>query len=84
MILKQVTIGVVCEDMVDFHRWVSNQSYNTLKRYFAITNVNQATIKYDELVITTTAQCNSNFYDIYKKLNGAYRLSKKESVDYSS
>lgn len=82
VVLKQILIGVVCEDMFDYNRWVSFQSYNTLKRYTPITNAIQAATKCDEIIITTNAQCNSEYYNIYKKLNGAYRLAKREPIYY--
>lgn len=83
VVLKQILVGIVCENMNDFHRWVSNQSYDTLRRYTPITNVMQASIKCDEIIITTTAQCNVEYYNIYKKLNGAYRLAKREAITYN-
>lgn len=76
--LKQISIGIVCKDMMDYNRWVNMQSYDTLRKYFPIVNTVQAANKYDEIVVTTTASANPNYIDIYIKLNGAYAKAKRE------
>ena len=77
-VLKNILIGVVCKDMLDYQRWVQRQSKNELVRYTPIINVEQASANVDEIVITMTATANPNFVDIYIKLNGAYRKAKHE------
>jgi hypothetical protein len=77
-VLNTRSVGVVCKDRLDFQRWVINQSQNSLRRYFPITNVNEASQSFDELVITTLATANPNYVDIYIKLNGAYNKAKTE------
>ena len=77
--LNKTLVGVVCKDKLDFQRWVANQGYDELRRYLPITTVADATQKFDELVVTTTASANPNFFDIYVKLNGAYTKAKPEA-----
>lgn len=77
-VLNNISVGVVCKDATDYNRWVSAQNYNELKKYFPVFTVDQASRKFDEIVVTTTASANPNYVDIYIKLNGAYAKAKKE------
>ena len=79
-ILSVTSIGVIAKDRLDYQRWVLRQSSDTNRKHFPITSVNDIYQKYDEIVITTTASANPNYFDIYKKLNGAYAKAKKETV----
>jgi hypothetical protein len=81
-VLNIVSVGVVCKDRADYTRWVANQVPDSLRRYFPITTVSEASNKYDELVVTTTATANPNYVDIYIKLNGAYKKAKREVREY--
>lgn len=82
MVLNVVSVGVVCKDRMDFTRWVSRQDSTELRKYFAITNLNDAANKFDELVVTTTASANPEYVNIYRKLNGAYSRAIKEVKQY--
>lgn len=77
-ILKHSLVAVVAADMIDYQRWVATKSKDEYVRYTPIVNALQVSGKYDEIVITSNATTNANYYEIYKKLNGAYRLAKRE------
>lgn len=82
-VLNMVKVGVVCKDRGDFARWVSNQDSTELRRYFPITTVAEASNKFDELVVTTTASANPDYVRIYIKLNGAYNKAVREAKEYA-
>lgn len=79
VLLKIISIGVVAANMGDYVRWVNAQTKDDNIRYFPIVHVYQAEQKFDELVVTTTAQTNPEYFDIYVKLNGAYNKAKREA-----
>ena len=79
VILKSSSIGVVAKDRLDYQRWVLSKSKDVDIRYFAIIEVSDLFQSYDEIVITSNAQANPNYVDIYIKLNGAYAKAKRES-----
>ena len=79
VLLKIISIGVVAANMGDYIRWVESQSTDSDRRYFPILNAFHAKEKYDEIVITTMAQTNPNYFDIYVALNGAYNKAKREA-----
>lgn len=78
VVLEIKSIGIVAANMADYIRWVNTQSKDSNRRYFPILNAGHATSKFDEIVITTTASINPNYFDIYVKLNGAYTKAKRE------
>ena len=65
--------------MGDYINWVERQTRDSNVRYFPILNADQASQKYDELVITVSAQTNPNYFDIYVKLNGAYNKARRDT-----
>lgn len=77
-ILNVESVGVVCKDLFEFHKWVNNQVKDAYRRYFPITRVEDASRHHDEIIYTTLASANPHYVEIYMKLNNVHVRKRKE------
>lgn len=69
MILNTVTVGIFCKNMRSYNLYVENQHNDPDRRYRPVTTIEQASTTFDEIVITQDAILNSNYVNIFNKVN---------------